>query len=100
MEARAPLFRSAAFNLQLIAGSCLGGGKTRGQYTEWGTGHIVHANLVAELDRRGIAAVFAANSYLQIGAGFSSAFDSDLNQFSHSVAIDHGEGILFEDAFG
>src|ERR1700722_7889995 len=92
------LFRSSTFDFQLVAGARLGSSKAGSQNAEWRAGDIVHAHLVAELNRGRIAAVFAANSNLEATTLLPSPFDSDLNQFSHSFTIDHRERILFENA--
>src|SRR6202451_3400064 len=97
---RKNLFRSTGLALKLIAGAGLCRGQARGENAKRRAGYVLHPHLVAELDRRGVAAVFAADSDFKTGPGLASAFDSDANQFTHAIAIDDREGILLDDAFG
>src|SRR5271156_5377811 len=86
------LFRSSAFDLQLIAGAGLCRRQTRGQHAEWRAGNVIHSDLMAEFNRRRIAAVFAANPHFKTWPGLASTFDSDSHQFPHPVAINHRKG--------
>src|SRR5712692_2754204 len=54
---------------------------------------------MAELDRRRITAVFAADPYLELRAGLAATLDADADQFSHTLAVDHRKRVLFQDTF-
>jgi hypothetical protein len=54
---------------------------------------------MAELNRRGVASVFAADADLEMRTGLASAFDSNSNQLAHTVAINDLKRILLEYAF-
>ena len=99
LSATVRLFRPSCFDLQLVAGSGLCSGETRGQHAKWRTGDVIHAHFVAELDRGRVAAVLSTNSDFKAGSSFAAAFDSDLHQFPDTFLINHREGVLLEDAF-
>src|SRR6266849_8414753 len=54
---------------------------------------------MAELDRRRITAVFAADPYLELRAGLAATLDADADQFSLALAVDHRKRVLFQDTF-
>ena len=57
---------------QLLAGvldGSLSGGQTGDGHTEGRAADVVQADVVAELDRRGVAAVLAADAQAQVGTG-------------------------------
>ena len=49
--------------------SGLGGSQTGDRHAVGGAGHVVQANLVAELHGGGVAAVLAADTQVDVGAG-------------------------------
>src|SRR5499426_4696819 len=53
---------------------------------------------MAECDRGGIAAVFAANAHFELWPRLATAFDADAHQFPHALAVDGHEGIARKDA--
>src|SRR5947207_15474599 len=55
---------------------------------------IVQAYLVAEVDRRGVAAVLAADAYLQVGTHLAALLRRHLDKLPHTFAVQHLEGIL------
>src|SRR2546430_5835105 len=55
--------------------------------------HVGHAHLVTELDRRGLAAVLAADADLEVGPRPPSALDADLDQLTDALLVEHGEGV-------
>src|SRR3954471_9725805 len=59
---------------------------------------IVERELMTEGHRGGIAAVLAANSDLELGAGLAPAFDPDAHQLAHALAVDGDEGIERDDS--
>src|ERR1700720_883308 len=61
---------------------------------------IIQSDLVAERDRRGIAAVLAANADLETRAGLAPALNADLYQFADAVAIHRDERIDHQDSLG
>src|ERR1039458_8460298 len=60
-------------------------------------GHVVQAHAVAELDRTGLAAVFAADADFKIRTGLAAQLHAHLDKFSHALLIEHGERIVLED---
>src|SRR5512146_1640647 len=77
-------FRSSRLALELFAGGGLGGSQPGGQDTERRAGNVVHAHLVAELHRRRVSAVLAANAHLQIAAGLAPALCAHLHQLAYA----------------
>src|SRR5439155_6343328 len=59
---------------------------------------VVEPDLVAERHRCGIAAMLAANADLEIGPRLAAADDTDLHEFTDTVAIDRDERIDLEDS--
>ena len=55
---------------------------------------------MAELDGLGIAAVFAADADLEVGAGFAALDGRHLDELADAVLIERGEGVLLEDSLG
>ncbi len=53
---------------------------------------------MAELDGLGIAAVLAADAYLQVGLGGPAELHPHLHQLPHPLHIQGGEGVLLQDA--
>src|SRR5437867_2057552 len=60
---------------------------------------IRKADLVTEGDRRGVAAVLAADSDLEIFARLAPAFDGDAHHGADALAVEHLEGIGRDDLF-
>src|SRR5215813_11445064 len=58
----------------------LRGGEPRDGHHVRRAGHVVHAHAVAELHRRRLAAVLAADTHLELGARLPPAADADLDQ--------------------
>src|SRR2546430_11330795 len=54
--------------------------------------HVRHAHLVAELDRRGLAAVLTADADLEVGPRPATTLDTDLDALSDALLIEAGEG--------
>src|SRR5204863_3798920 len=52
---------------------------------------------VEEMNRRGVAAVLAADSDLQRGTRLASALDADADEIADALHVDRRERILFED---
>src|ERR1700687_1406815 len=59
---------------------------------------VIQSDLVAERNGGGIAAMLAANTYLEAGAGLAAARNADLHQFADAVAIDRDERIGLKDS--
>src|SRR5579864_3919927 len=70
------LFRSSTFSLQLVGGAGLRCRQSRRQHAKWRTGHVVHPDLVTELHRGRLPAVFSADANLQSGTSLPPALDS------------------------
>src|SRR5690606_32233280 len=77
-------------------------GLRRGQpgdgHPEGRAADVVHAHPVAELHRRRIAAVLAADADLEVGPGLAAALHADLHQLAYAVLVQALEGILLQDA--
>ena len=67
--------------------SGLGGSQTGDRHAVGGAGHVVQANLVAELHGAGIAAVLAADAQTQIGTGLAAVVGSHLDQLANADLI-------------
>src|SRR5438105_2243679 len=52
--------------------------------TEWAAAHICQADAVAELHRRWLAAVFAADAELDIGTRLAAFLNGDLHKLAHA----------------
>ena len=75
----------------------LGGSQTSDGNTEGAAGHVVQADLVAELHRYGVAAVLAADTVVQLVAGGLGLGDGHLHQLADAVLVQLGEGIVLID---
>jgi hypothetical protein len=54
---------------------------------------------MAELHRRWLAAVLSADPDLQLGAGLPPTFNPNPHEFAHTVPVDRGKRILFQNPF-
>ena len=59
------------------------------------TGHVRQADLVAELDGRGVAAVFAANAELDVGARLPAELRRHFDESAHARLVEPCERIAF-----
>ena len=59
--------------------------------------HVVEADLLEELNRRGIAAVFAADAELDVRPVWRPFVDGHLHELAHAGLIDRGERVLLHD---
>src|SRR5471032_3009771 len=69
-------------------------GQPRDRHAEWAATDVIQADLVAELDRVGFAAVLAANANLEVSARLAATFDAELHQAAHAVEVNHLEGVF------
>src|ERR1035441_8358475 len=76
----------------------LRGRQPGGQQTEGRAGDVVEADAVAELDGFRIAAMLAADAYLERGPRLASLGRGHLDQLPDARLIEGGEGVLLEDA--
>ena len=83
--------------LFLLCDLCLRGRESRDRYTEGRAGDVVQANLVAELDARRIAAVFAADAKLDVRANALAQFNRHLDELANAFLIEAGKWIGLED---
>ena len=74
----------------------LGSGQTRDGHAEGGTGHIVQADIVAEHDRGGVAAVLAADAKVKGGVRGAAPAGGVGNQSAYAMLVQTGEGIALE----
>src|SRR6266566_5733954 len=58
--------------------------------------HVVHPHMVAELHRRGLAPVLAADPDLQLVAAAAAQPHRELDQLAHAVLVEHLERIVLE----
>src|SRR5262245_718366 len=77
---------------------CLRGSEPRDRNPEWRAGDVVEAELVAERDRRRVAAVLAADADFELVARLAAALDADAHRLAHAFAIDRHERIGRKDA--
>src|SRR5437588_520892 len=58
--------------------------------------HVIHPHMVAELHRRGLAAVLAADPDLQLIATASAQSHRELDQLADAVLVEHLERVVLE----
>ena len=74
-------------------------GQTRDRHAVRRAGNVIQTGAVAEFDRIGVAAMFAADAEFDIFARFLAAtFAGDFYQFAHAFLIQRRKRILFEHA--
>src|SRR5438874_2207772 len=72
-------------------------GETRDRDTEGTATDVIQTEPVAELHALGIAAVFAANAELDLGATLSAFVDGNLHELADAGLIERRERVLLED---
>ena len=85
----------AIFALPRVANISLGGGKTRDRNAEGRTRYVVKTDSVAEFDTRRIAAVFTADSAMNIFTGSVSQPNRHIHKFAYANRIEAGKRIAF-----
>src|SRR6516225_10543859 len=94
--------RDTALHLRLtrdgLADSGLRGGEPRDRNAIRRAGDVVEADLVAERDGRGIAAMLAADADLQAVPRLAPALNPDLDELADTVAVQRDEWIDLQDA--
>src|SRR5260370_20252993 len=85
-----PRDRSFGFHIKRRVGRC----QPRDGDTIGRAAHIVQSNLVAESDRTGIAAVFAADSYFQIRLYVAATLGAEAHQLAYAFAVKHLKRIV------
>src|SRR6266478_5183210 len=58
---------------------------------------VIEPDLVEEVDRRGVAAVLAADADLEVLARLAPALDADADEVADALHVDRRERILLED---
>ena len=74
----------------LLAGvldSCLSSGQTCDGNAVRRAGNVIQANVVAELNAGGVAAVLAADAQTQVGVGCAAVMGSHLNQLANADLV-------------
>src|SRR5262249_61205566 len=71
----------------------LGGGESCAGDEERRARDVVHPHLVAELDRRGLTTVLAADPHLEVGPPATPTVDAELDQLPHALLAEHPERI-------
>src|SRR5260221_13263771 len=89
---------SLRFARGLLAERGLRRREPRDRHAERRAGHVVEPDLVAEHNRRRIAAVLTADADLEVPAHLAAALDADPNQRPDTVAVDRHERIARQDA--
>ena len=74
----------------------LGGGESCDGETQRRAAHVVQADLMTEFHGRGIAAVFAADAQLDVGAGALAALDRDFHQAADAGLVERLERVRRE----
>ena len=87
----------ATILLSGIFDSSLSGSQTCDRHTERRAADVVQANIVAELDAGGIAAVLAADTQAQVGTGLTAIVSSHLDQLADTDLIQVLERIALVD---
>lgn len=72
-----------------------GDGHTRG-----GAGDVVEADVVAEADRGGMAAVFAADADFEFGARLAAQIHGEFHEFADALDVEDFERVVLQDAGG
>ena len=88
--------KSPTVLLARILDSGLGGSQTGDGHAEGRAADIVQANLVAELDTAGVAAMFAADAQTQVGVGSAAVLGSHLDQAADAGLIQVLERIALD----
>ena len=70
--------------------------QTCNRHTERRTADIIQANFVAELHRRRLTAMFAADTALQIRTDSTSLFSSHAHQLSYTILVEYLERVYFQ----
>ena len=73
------------------------GGEAGDGHAERAAGDIVQADLVAELDGHGVAAVLAADAEVNVGVGLATELCSHSNELADADLVKAGEGIALVD---
>ena len=82
---------------ELALDCSLSSSQTSNGNTEGRAGNVVQADLVAELNGHGVAAVLTADTVVQLVAGSLSLGDSHLHQLANAGLIQLSKGIVLED---
>ena len=77
--------------------SSLSGGQTGDGHAERRATDVVQADVVAELDAAGVAAMLAADAQTQVGVGFAAVMGSHLDQAADAGLIQMLERIALVD---
>src|SRR5262249_50680285 len=75
----------------------LGGREARDRDAVRRRAYVVEPHIVEEVDRRGVAAVLAADAELQVLACLAPALDADADDVADAGDVDRRERILLED---
>src|ERR1700733_4131407 len=93
-----PLFRSSALDFQRFGSCRLRRRQPSCQHAEWRTRNIVQSSAIAELHRRGLSAVFAADSHFQIRTRLAPAFGRHFHELADTILIENGKWIMLDDS--
>jgi hypothetical protein len=77
----------------------LGGGEAGDGHAVRRAAHVVEAELVAELHRVRIAAVFAADAELDVGAGAAALGHGDLHELADAGLVEVAKGFFLKISF-
>src|SRR5881296_3355981 len=90
--------RSGPVDHPLLLERRLRRGETGDGHAERRAGHVVHAHMVTELHRRGLAAVLSTNADLQVGPGSPAEPDRQLDELADALLVEHLERVVLEDS--
>src|SRR5688500_6147813 len=75
----------------------LSGSQPRDRYAIRRHGHVIQPDLLEEVNRRGIAAMLAADAELDVGTRGTPLLDGDADERADADGVDGAERILVED---
>ena len=62
-------------------------------HTEGGAAYVVHAEFGAELNRRGFAAMFAADTHFEFGLGATAFAHAHFHELTYAFLVEHFERV-------
>ena len=89
----------AVFSLMLhsLLKCSLSSGQSCDRHAERRAGNVVEADLVAELNGRGVTTVLTADTYVESGVNGLTESDSHVHQLANAGLVELSEGIVLED---
>src|SRR5216110_421921 len=88
--------RPRAIDHPLLLERRLGRGEARDRHAERRAGDVVHAHVVTELHRRGLAAVLPADADLELAPGSPTEPDRQLDELADALLVEHLKRVVLE----